>query len=454
MLLRRVAGAAFAAGIVLLCSAGGAGAVTWKPVFTGTNEPIVAIDYHSPTQLWFATRGGKIFARQPDGSVVLLASFPARRLFDLAIRPSGDVALVAADNGQLLRFAGGVWTTVSLANASLEHFCNKKVPPIPRSTPTANLLSVAWSSDNVAWATTEDAGQILKSVDAGATWNDVGRLPDGSCRIDGRVTDVAPVAGSATDVYFVGPLSGLRRTTDGLATDPPEQGLMGECSFDTLVRLAVDPGRGDRVSGAGACYSGWAVSDGTSSARLSEFFMSDVAAVPGELIAVGDSDRIEQSFGGSGSQHIPAGGPLWLQSWTAVDLLDQQHGAIGSYSGALALSNDLGPRPKLYLRWYDTVIARHRHHGVMVRVYAHALLPAGMTEAQACQGKVRITVRHVRRRLGSRFTRLDPKCDFGIRFTLKGRTAARARRLNVSAFFLGNPQMGAAGASQRVRVRR
>jgi hypothetical protein len=216
---RRIAVAGLGACAAMLMMAGSAGAVTWRQANTGTAEPITAIEYRSPQQLWFATGAGNIFARQPDGAFAVQGSFPGRQFFDIAFRPSGDVGLAGADSGQLFRFAGGAWAPVSLANASIDQDCpDTPQPPYSRVTPTANIVAVAWSSDTVAWAATATRGQVLKSVDAGATWTDVSRQADGTCRVSAPISDIAPIPGSANDVYFVSTASGLWRTIDGLAS--------------------------------------------------------------------------------------------------------------------------------------------------------------------------------------------------------------------------------------------
>src|SRR4051812_6334219 len=123
MRIRQATMAGLVGAIALAATAGPAEAVTWKQVKTGTGDSITAIEYRSPTQLWFATGGGSIFARQPNGSFAVQGAFPGRQFLDISFRPSGDVGLAAADSGQLFRFSGGAWAPVSLAGTSVEHGC-------------------------------------------------------------------------------------------------------------------------------------------------------------------------------------------------------------------------------------------------------------------------------------------------------------------------------------------
>ena len=302
--IRRIAAAGLGACAVMLAMAGPAGAITWRQVNTGTTESITAIDYHSLTQLRFTTGGGSIFVRRPDGSFAAEGSFPGRQFLDIAFRPSGDVGLAAADSGRLFRFAGGVWAPVSLANTSVDHDCpSTPQPPYARSTPTANVLAVAWSSDTVAWATTAAPGQVLKSVDAGATWVDAGRLPDGTCRLGATITDVGPITGSDADVYFVAN-GGVWRTIDGLASPASFKSSPLITCYGNPMRVAVDPANANRLSTAGPCLLNWALSlDAATSFKPIDAGdgtdLHDVAAGAGVFLAVGDNGEIRQTFDGS-----------------------------------------------------------------------------------------------------------------------------------------------------------
>lgn len=460
--MSRVKGAVWAAitaAMVLALGPPRAEAVTWRPVVTGTGEAITAIDYRAPTELWFATDGGKVFVRQPDGSFALQASFSGYQLFDLAWRPSGDVALAGGDYGRLMRFASGAWTAVNLADVSYDHACPlKPQPPYQRSTPTGEVTAVAWSSDNVAWAITDSWGQMLKSVDAGITWTDVNRHADGSCSLYGRVTDVAGLPGS-DDALFAEDDGGYARTVDGTTTRASFGSLLAGCEHQVAtVRIAIDPATAARVSGVGPCaLSTWAVGQGRGAIALDHndgFAMRAVAAAPGLFLAVGDRGKLAETFDGKFALDIRARDILSQVDWQAVDLADRDHAAIGGKGGALALSDDVGPHARVVLRGSGSSVTAHRRHGhVRIRIRAKAWPPLGITPAQACQGTVRVTVRHGRRRLAVRTVPLSPVCVFATTVGLSLRRVGGATRLSVSALFNGNSQLGGSGKTVRVRVR-
>lgn len=144
-----------------------------------------------------------------------------------------------------------------------------------------------------------------------------------------------------------------------------------------------------------------------------------------------------------------------MVDWRVVDVADRDRAAIGGVGGALALSEDVGPHARVVLRGHDSrVTARRRHGRVAIRVRGHLWPPLGITLAQACQGTVRITARHARRRLAVRSVPVSPECVFSTTVTLSRQRAGRARRLTVSALFGGNAQIGGSGRTVRVRVRR
>ena len=251
--MRRIALVLVPAAAGALGTAGQAAAVTWTPVDTGVADDISAVDHRGDGQVWIATAAGRI-AHKPNGAAFEAPDFfPGRRFTDIAFRGTGDVGLATADAGHLFRFAGGAWAPVDLANTTFNHTCPGSGTFARDSAPTADLLAVEWSGENVAWVVSAARGQILKSVDAGATWQDVGRQADGTCRINRDLTDVAPLDGSANDVYFVDNGGGtIWRTTDGLMTNGQQRGDLIGCS-NVLARVAADLDSPNRVSVAAPC---------------------------------------------------------------------------------------------------------------------------------------------------------------------------------------------------------
>jgi hypothetical protein len=457
MCLRRVAGAVFAAGIVLLTAAPGAGAVTWRPVQTGSTDPITAIEYRSPEQLWFATGAGNIFVRQPGGAFTVQGSFPGRQFFDIAFRPSGDIGLAGADSGQLFRFAGGAWAPVSLANASIDQDCpDTPQPPYARVTPTGNLVAVAWSSDTVAWAATATEGQLLKSVDAGATWTDVSRQPDGTCRLSAPVSDIAPIPGSEGDVYFVTTAGGLWRTIDGLASPAAfKLGTLDGCANSPIVRLGVDPAGPNRVSTAGDCLLTWAFS---SDAGASKHYIDpisgvphDIAAGPGVFLWVGDNGVIKQTFDGTLFNKVAPRGSLGNVQWLSADFAGRDRAAVGGAGGVLILSEDAGPGPGIS---GGSGGARRSRGRIRVRIRGRLTVPAGIPRAAVCRGRVLLTIKRGKRTIAARNANVRSSCRFSKTATLSARAVGGARTLRVTVRYGGNAQLGVRIRTFTVRVRR
>jgi hypothetical protein len=453
--MRRVVLAVLTAGTVLLVTAPAAPAVTWRRAAAGTAEDISAVDYRSPAQLLFTTTAGSIFARAPNGSFARQAAFPGRQLSDIAFRPAGDVGLATADSGHLFRFANGVWTPVSLAGATWNHDCpDLPEPPYARVAPVDNLVAVAWSSETVAWVMGASAGEVLESVDAGATWTDVSRLADGTCRLDARLADVAPVPGG--DTYFLDVDATLWRAVDGFATAPGRVRDMPICSVGDLVRLAIDPASPNRLAAISACDGEWGFSrDSGTTAQLNTpshtVPLRAVAAGPGVFLAAGDRGKIERTFDGVAYDDIPARGALAREAWTSVDLADREHAAVGGRNGVLVLSADVGPRPALLLR--GGVQATRAGRRVIVRARGRLRPPRGIPAA-ACPGRVRVTVARGRRQLAARSARVRPSCRFATTIRLPIRRVGRARRLTVRVRFGGNPQLDARRKTVHVSVRR
>jgi hypothetical protein len=332
-----------------------AAAGIWSPIASGTTEEISALDYPSTSTLVFATTGGKIFMGAP-GATAQVASFPGRQFFDVAMRPSGDVGLATADSGRLFRFASGTWTEVSLANTTFEHNfpCSGSGGPYVRDkTPTANLLAVAWGSDQTAWVVSAAGGQILKSTDAGATWTDASRQADGTCRVDDEITDVATIPGTDQDVYFVSEgFADLWRTSDALASGAQKRIEMVNC-FAVRMRVAVDPAAPNRVVASGACdgtlHQGFTADAGTTKNYTGSGGspIRDTAAQAGLFLSVGDAGKIEQTFDGQAVYGVPADGALQTKDWRAVDFADASHAAVGGVTGSLVITDRANVAPDL-----------------------------------------------------------------------------------------------------------
>jgi hypothetical protein len=348
--------ALLAVATTLVAGAGTAQALVWTPLDSTTTEEIATVEYHPDGRIWFATTNGKIYRRAAGGPFTLEGSFPGRQFSDIAFDPSGTVGLATADSGSLYRSVDGgdSWGLVLLTNTSFDHTCPSSGGPYAAMTPTANLLAIGWSSASTVYVVSAARGQVLRSTSSGqpGTWSDASRQSNGDCRINANVTDVAPIPGSATDLYFVDDsFGGLWRTADGLASFAADRGDVVNC-FDVGMRVAVDPASPNRVAAAGVCtgtlHWGFSSDGGTTSEyvhSLSSARVRDLGAGPGVFIAVGDAGLVEQSFGGTDASAQPAGGALATRDWRAVDFADASHAAIAGVGGALAITDQANVPP-------------------------------------------------------------------------------------------------------------
>jgi hypothetical protein len=450
--------ALLAAGAALLGGPALASAVTWKRVATGTGDDITALSYR-PGALSFATGAGRIFARQASGSFAQQAFFPGRQFFDIAFSPSGAVGLASADSGHLYRFAAGAWSPVSLAGATVAQDCPfNPAPPYARETPTDNIVAVAWSSETVAWALGASEGEVLKSVNGGVTWTDVSRLADGSCRLPHDPSDVAPIPGSAADVYLLDDVGNAYRTADGLATPARQIARLPLVCTGGLSRMALDPANPNRIAGVGSnCGYTWGFSRdaGSTSHAVDDgdpAGLRDVAAADGTFVVAGDKGEIKRTFDGAGFSRIPAGGALRRESWLSVAMADRLHAAVGGTNGVLALSSTVSPRGSLVIS-HGGVSARRAGRRVTVHVRGRLHPPRGVPAAVACQGDVFLTVKRGRRQVVSRSARIRPDCRFSRTISLTRRQVGGARRLTVVVRFGGDRQLGVRRRTLHVRVR-
>jgi hypothetical protein len=266
-------------------------------------------------------------------------------------------------------------------------------------------------------------------------------------------------------VYFVAldpPGANLWRTTDGLASAALNPSHTTSCG-DAVARIDVDPASPNRVGWVEPCVAlapelfQWSFTGdaGTSHDYVETPTLAplrDVAAAPGAFLAVGDGGTIRRTFDGRVSDSIPAKAPLATESWSAVDYADRAHAAVGGAGGVLALSDDVDPRPTLVVG--NGASARGSGGRVSVRIRGRLNIPAGISPATACQGKVFLTVKRGRRTLASRNATVRPSCRFSKTVTLPRGRVGGARRLTVVVRFGGNAQLGLRTKTLHVRVRR
>jgi hypothetical protein len=362
------------------------------------------------------------------------------------------VGLASADTGRIYRFVAGHWAPATVTTYDFDSCPAFGDPPFARVPEKANIEAVAWGTNSVAWAVGAGDSVILKSIDAGATWTDVNRLADGSCRVQDNFTDVAAVPGSPSDAYFLAQFGNPYRTADGMASAPTKLDGFVAC-LTGLTRLALDPASPNRIAtaGNGNCAFGLAFS-GDSGSTAHPTGPNDtrplraIAGAPGVFVAAGDNGVIRRTFNGIASDNIPVRGALRHENWLSVDLADRAHAAVGGINGALALSANVDPRAR--------ITASLRARRTRVRVRGRLRLPRGIDAVAACNGSVRLTVKRGRRVLARRSARVRSSCRFSKTIRLSARRVGSARRLTVVVRFPGNQVLGASRRTLHVRVLR
>lgn len=165
--LRVVVAAALTFAAFALASAPAHAASIWTQIPSGTSSDITGIAYQSDSRFWFVTGSGEIFTRQGDGSFARKYGPSAVALNDIAFQPGGSVGIAVGDAGQVLRSidGGATWTDA-----------NPSVTPIPVSAnaaaktfstcdgtyPLGNVNSVRFASSGRVWLFGEGS-QMAKS---------------------------------------------------------------------------------------------------------------------------------------------------------------------------------------------------------------------------------------------------------------------------------------------------
>lgn len=349
---------------VFLGLSGTASAGIWSPYASGTTQDITAIDYRAPDQLYYATANGQIFR-----NATLMAGSPGAGITftGIQLNPAGTIGLASANNGKLYRWGGASWAAVNLTNTVYNHDfpCNTPGAPSTRSlAPTGNLVAVGWSSDTVAYVPAADRGVVLKTTDGGASWQDVSRQADGTCRVDagsGAVfTDVATLPGTDL-VYVTTDNFGARRfTADGFAGSAVARNNTSVNCFDVRTAIALDLDNPNRNFMTGACSGSLAfgfssdggvnydISQETPNGNASDLTgMQDVAHAGGSALAVGNAGAILVDSDGIHAYFQRADGAEQTTDWLAADKYDGQTGAVGGRGGKLVLSTQANAIPDI-----------------------------------------------------------------------------------------------------------
>ena len=330
-----------------------AGAGIWTPVASGTTASIDTIEYQGGDRLWYVTDDGRIYRRSGETPVIELNS--TVNFNDIAIQPApSTLGLAVSAGGSIYRGLNATWTKMSTTDATYNHACPGSGGPYPKATPPGPYYAVEWVGATTAYAV-GDVGLVLRSTDAGLTWTDISRQPDGTCRLPARAVDVAFVASAPGTGYFLTDDGRLFKTTDGLATAATQIGGPFCGPVNTTRTLVLDPAAPQRLFQTIACTNAGAIgvsSDGGATFKAPAWpqgatnsGLRHLAFGGGTLVAVGVADKIFTSPDGASMYPQPAG---ITTDWRAVGVASATTAAVGGTGGALALTtqaNVIPPAP-------------------------------------------------------------------------------------------------------------
>ena len=227
------------------------------------------------------------------------------------------------------------------------------------------LYSVAVVNTTTAYlvgGNTGDEPVVLKSVNANAvtpTFTDVNNgATDCLLGLDGQyVTDVAPIAGAPSSLYFITEyFGGVYLTSDGFASPMTRRGELVN-SYEHSPRLAIDPNNPNRIWAVDnsncitLCFQ-YSVSGGAGetsmiiagSPTVNEV-LNGIGFAGGTLVAAGDGGEIYNSINGTTAYLQHADGALAANRWLSVGVADATHAMIGGAGGNLVKSTTASSIP-------------------------------------------------------------------------------------------------------------
>ena len=167
-----------------------ASAATWTALNSGTTAEISNIEYQSPTRFWFTTKGGAIFTRQAGGTFLQTRAPSGLPLNDIEFQRGGNIGLAVGNAGQVLRSidAGQTWSAVSGIPVSKK---STTFPDCTASESLGDVNAVRFAGDGRAWIMAAGAqlasSQPASAANVGATgqWFDANRSASNTCKVVG-----------------------------------------------------------------------------------------------------------------------------------------------------------------------------------------------------------------------------------------------------------------------------
>ena len=280
---------------------------------------------------------------------------PGSNFNSIAFNPSGTLGIAVGDAGVVWRYSGGSWTKLPalLTYNFPSDSCPGSGGPYALNSPiTADFSHVRWMSDSTVFVFSERGGSLMRSANGGASFTEISRQSDGSCRINyygDWIEDAFVLPSNPNHMLFLtGYYGRVYLSTNGLSSQAAHRG------YACGDRLVVDPGNpavmysgGDGCSlfsvseDGGQNWAGPQMKKGrTASSRAFDAFGTTA-------LGAGDAGYIFNSIDRREAYAQPADGAMATNDWRAVDVASASVGAVGGLNGGLVVTNQLDTIPDI-----------------------------------------------------------------------------------------------------------
>lgn len=474
--------------------AGSASAGIWTEVPSGTSSTITAIEYQSDTRFWFTTAAGAIYKRNADLSgfhVVRAASAVA--LNDIEFQAGGQIGLAVGDGGQVLRSnnGGDSWTVVPAAGIPVSNIGDGSANQCTIAEALGDVNFVRFAGNGRAWiggaerrlATSKPAD--ANNVGLNGTWVDANRknppVAGDNCKVEqtGGFTDMFATANP--DVFYLASagFSGIAFSTDNLFGETQTKPEGAANGFEIGGRIAGDPENPNRLwAVSGAPYGNSTAQYTEDGYQTAEWFHvvnedahpfpstgpTDVDFAGGTVLTAGNGGYVLTSVNGRDFSWNGGDGALTTQDWRSVSLASATQGAVGGTGGKLMLTTQAnytpstggpgpggpGPGPGTtptqtagfsFTGKGNSLSAKIVGRKVRVRMRGAVKPPKGVSLANACKGKIKLTLKKKKTKLATKTVKLKlkkGKCRFAKTVNVPRKKIGGATSLRLTVGFQGN----------------
>jgi hypothetical protein len=340
-----------AAGLCLLLPAT-AHAGIWTSVTTPTSQTITAIDYQGGDRLWFTT-SSSIYKRNGAGWTEQ-RNAPGSNFNAIEFNPSGTRGLAVGDAGVIWRYDGSTWTKLAAPqtyNYPWDSCTTTPGGPYTLTSPvTADFNHVRWVNDTTVFIFSERIGSLMRSTNSGASFQEIDRQSDGTCRINsgGYLNDAFVLPSNPQYMLFLSSTGYVFHSSNGLASQAADRG------YACADRMWPDPSNPALIYAGGAGCWLFGVSEnganGFTSPRMmnGDYGRNRALDVNGKtVLGVGDAGLIYNSIDRREAYLQPAEGAMATNDWRAADVATARDGAVGGLNGGLLLTHDLDKIPDI-----------------------------------------------------------------------------------------------------------